>query len=809
MDLKFALRSMRNTPGFTLLALLVMALGIGANTAVFSVVNTVLLKPLAYRDADRIVTIRNFWKKSGSIGSSLSGPDFHDFHDQSNVFDAMSYYDASALAPVLTGSTAEYAQVAQVAPEFFDVFAVRPLLGREFDANEYKAGSGGVVVISAAYWQSHFDGNPSAIGKTVRLNQYDLTVVGVMPPGFDYPQKTAIWYPANTIDPETTSRSAHNYRAVGRLKAGVTVEQAQTQMTAIAARLEQLYPPSNTGKGVVIDRMQDAMVHNVRFTLYLLLGAVGVVLLIACANMANLLLAKSTSRTREMAIRAAVGAGRGRIIRQLIVESAVLALGAGTAGLVLAVWGAEAIKKLAPANIPRLAETGLDGSVLGFTLAVSVISSLIFGLAPALAASRIDLNESLKQGAAKSVIGGGARRLRAGLVVAEIALSVVLLTGAGLLMRSFDALSKVDLGFRPEKILVAEASVPGKGGAFAERPETQLRRSIPFGRDMIATLASLPGVSSAAGTWQLPGKPGSDGGYWIDHPPALDPSVTAPQAVFSVISPGFLETLRIPLKAGRDFNDRDLYDAPFTVIINEALARKSFPGENPLGHVMFCGFDSWPPKGMTIVGIAGEEHQAGPEKPAQPEILMPYTQHPRATNNFNLLARTSGDPSALMEAVRRKIHERDPEVPVKFTTMEATVAEGVAAPRFRMVLLGLFAGLAVCLAMAGVYGVMSYTVGQRSSEIGLRMALGASTRDVLRLVLGEGLMLAGIGVAIGLAAAVAASRLLASLLFEVKPTDPATYLAVAAVLGVVALAACYVPAWRAARVDPLVALRQE
>jgi predicted permease len=487
----------------------------------------------------------------------------------------------------------------------------------------------------------------------------------------------------------------------------------------------------------------------------------------------------------------------------------VLALGAGTAGLILAVWGAEAIKKLAPANIPHLAETGIDGSVLGFTLVVSLISSLIFGLAPAFAASKVGLNESLKQGAAKSVIGGGARRLRAGLVVAEIASSVVLLAGAGLLMRSFDALSKVDLGFRPEKILVTEVSVPAKGDTFAEHPDRQLRRAVPFDRDMISALATLPGVSSAAGTWQLPGAPGSDGGYWIDHPPPLDPSVTAAQAVFSVISPGLFETLGIPLKAGRDFSDRDVYDAPFTVIINEALARKSFPGENPIGHVIYCGFDSWPPKGMTIVGIAGDEHQYGPEKPAQPEILMPYTQHPRATNSFNLLARTSGDPSALIETVRRRIHDRDPEVPVKFTTMEAAVAEGVAAPRFRMILLGLFAGLAVCLAMAGVYGVMSYTVGQRSNEIGLRMALGASTGDVLRLVLSEGLMLSGIGLAIGLAAAVAASRLLASLLFEVKPTDPVTYLAVAAILGAVALAACYVPAWRATRVDPLVALRQE
>jgi putative ABC transport system permease protein len=802
MDLKFALRSMRNTPGFTFLAVLVMALGIGANTAVFSVVNTVLLKPLAYRDADRIVTIRKFWKKTASISANVSAPDFHDWHDQSNLFDAMAHY-ADWERPVVTNSTAEYIRATEVGPEFFQVFSVQPLLGRLFTAEEQKPSSGGAAVISAAYWRSHFGGNPDVIGKSVRFDEKTLTIVGVTASGFDYPQKSAIWYPINTIHPENTYRSAHNYRAVGRLKPGVTVEQAQAQMTAIATRLEQLYSASNTDKTVVIHRMQDAMVSNVRFTLYVLLGAVGVVLLIACANMANLLLAKATSRTREMAIRAAVGASRGRIVRQLIVESAVLAAVAGVIGLILAVWGAEAIKALAPSNVPRLAETGIDGSVLAFTFGIAVVSSLIFGLAPALAVSKIDLNESLKQGAAKSVIGGGAGRLRAGLVVAEIALSVVLLTGAGLLMRSFDALVNVNLGFRPERILVAETSVPESS------VEQALKRAVPFDRDMLATLASLPGVSSAGGTMALPGKPGSDGGYWIDHPPALDPNVTAPQAVFSEITPGLFQTLGIPLKAGRDFTDRDVYDAPFTVIINEALARKSFPGENPIGHVLFCGFDAWPPKGMTIVGIAADARQYGPERPAQAEIFMPYAQHPRPAADFRLLARTSTDPIALEEAVRRKIHERDPEVPVKFTTMEAAVAEGVAAPRFRMLLLGLFAGLAVCLAMAGVYGVMSYVVGQRLNEIGLRMALGANTRDVLRMVLGQGLLLAGIGLTIGLAAAVAASRLLGSLLFEVKPTDPLTYLAVSAILGVVALAACYVPAWRATRVDPLVALRQE
>ena len=774
---------MRNNPGFTLLAVLVMALGIGANTAVFSVVNTVLLKPLAYRDPDRIVTIRNFWKKSSSVSTYIAAPDFHDWHDQANLFESMAYY-AGGQEPVISGSTAEYAEVTGVTSEFFDTMGVKPLIGRPFNAEEQKPGSGAAVLISAAYWQSHFGGNPNAMGQTVRVFEKLLPVAGVMPAGFDFPQNTSIWYPANTVYPENTHRSSHNYVVVGRLKPGVTVDQAQAQMTLIAARLEQLYPSSNTAKGVVVDRMQDSMVSNVRFTLYILLAAVGVVLLIACANMANLLLSKATRRTREMAIRAAVGASRARIVRQLIVESLLLACVAGAAGLILAVWGAEAMKLVAPSSVPRLADTATDGWVLAFTLGVSLASSLIFGLAPALAASKIDLNESLKQGAAKTVAGGAAGRLR-----------------AGLLLRSFDALLNVDLGFRHEKILVASTSVPSS-------TEEGRRRAVEFDRDVLAALSSLPGVSSVGGAAALPGKPRSNGGYWVDHLPAnpqLD--VALPQAVFSVIAPGMFQTLGIPLRTGRDFNDQDVRDAPFTVIVNEALARKSFPGENPIGRLLYCGLDSIQP--MTIVGIAGDVHQWGPERAPMPEMFMPYAQHPGWATSLNLLVRTSSDPGALTDAVRRKIRERDPAVPVKFSTMDANVAEGVAAPRFRVVLLGIFAGLAVCLAMAGVYGVMSYAVSQRTNEIGLRMALGASSRDVMRLVLGQGLLLAAIGLAIGLAGSVAATRLLRSLLFEVKPNDPLTYAAVAGLLGVIALAACCVPALRATRVDPLVALRQE
>jgi len=485
-------------------------------------------------------------------------------------------------------------------------------------------------------------------------------------------------------------------------------------------------------------------------------------------------------------------------VRQLIVESSVLALIAGAAGLLLAKWGSDALVALAPGNVPRLAETGIDGWVLAFTLAISVAASLLFGLAPALQISRVDLNEALKQGATRAVVGGKAGRMRAALVVAEVALSVVLLAGAGLLIRSFVALHSVALGFRPEHVLVMESSVPAAGLESA-------RRATRFYKDLLADLATLPGVSAVGATRNPPGVVFSDGGYFIDHMGAF--TSTMPNAVLSVMTPGAFAALGIPLKRGRDFNEGDTYDAPFTAVINEALARKSFPGQDPLGHAIYCGLDSMKP--MKIVGVVGDIRQYGPAVEPAPEIIMPYEQHPQPSTALNILVRTSGSGSALWGPIQRKARARSTEVPVKFTTMEDLLSENTAAPRFRTLLLGLFAAIAVCLAMAGVYGVVAYTVGQRASEIGLRMALGARTSDVLRLILRQGMALTGIGLAVGLFAAVAATRLVASMLFEVKTSDPATYIGVAVLLGVVSLAASYIPARRAARVDPVSALRQD
>ena len=795
MDLKYALRSLLKNPGFTVLAVVVMALGIGANTAVFSVVNAVLLRPLAYKNPERIVMLGPLWKNTGRMGSNSSAPDFHDWHDQSTAFDAMASYNSEPTA-VMAGAAAEYAVVAWVSPEFFKVFGAEPVAGRLFTPEEWK--KTGAVVISHSYWQTHFGGDANALGKTVRMMDRTFTVVGVMPPGFSFPEKTELWI----FQPEGNQhRSAHNYHVVGLLKPDVSIGQAQAQLTAIGDRLSAQYPDSNRNKNVAVAGMRDRLVRDVKTTLYLLLGAVGLVLLISCANMANLLLAKATSRTREMAIRAAVGAGRGRIIRQLITESVVLALVAGVAGFILAIWGAQALVAIAPQDVPRLAEAAIvDKWVLAFTLAISVAASLLFGLAPALTASRIDLNDALKLSGPRSVVAGGAGKLRSVLVVAEIALSVVLLIGAGLLMKSFIALNSVTLGFRPDHLLLMSAEVPSSSLETA-------RTGMQFYKELIEDVAQIPGVTAVGATRTPPGEVGSDGTYWIDRLPSHPAIDLDHEAVFSVVTPHEFSTLGVPLLQGRDFNDTDSYDVPFTVIINDAMAKKAFPGQDPLGRILYCGFDSMNP--MTIVGVVGDVHQYGPATPPSPEMFMPYQQHPLPSATLTVVVRTSAEPGALSEVLRKKVRDRSPEVPLKFTTMEASLAENVARPRFRTLLFLVFAGLAVCLAMAGVYGVMAYVVGQRLNEIGLRMALGATPGDVLGLVMKQGLALAAAGVVLGLVGAMAASRLLTSFLFEVKAGDPLTYMGVAVLLAVVAIAASYLPARRATKVDPLTSLRQE
>lgn len=797
-DLRYGLRTLGRSPGFASLTVLIMGLGIGANTAVFSVVNAVLLKPLPYNDPDRIVTLTNpltVGEASSPLQIKLVAiPNFQDWHDQSSTFEAMAFY-YSWQNPVLPGPTAEYAQVTKVSPEFFRVFAVTPIIGRFFSAEEAKPGGEGALMISYDYWQSHFGCDPHVLGRTILRYNTAQSIVGVLPRGFRFPDNTDLWTPDTDNGASMRDRDSQNHYVVGRLKPGVSLDQSQTEMATIARRLEQQHPETNKNRTVAVTRMQDELVGDVRLTLYLLLGAVSVVLLIACADMATLLLAKATARTREVAVRAALGASRRRVVRQFITESLLLSLIAGAAGLGLAHWGSKALMALAPADLPRLNETGIDRGVLAFTLGVSIITSFLFGVVPALYASKVDVNDALKQTGTRSVMGRGMVRMRGVLVVAEIALAVVLLSGAGLLIKSFIALNNVALGFRPENVLVMRATGPGS-----------IRDTNLFFKDVLAQIAALPSVTGAGATMALPGHLGSDGAYYFDHLPER-PDTTAPIAAHSVVTPGTFAALGIPLKSGRDFNEGDRRDRPFVAVINEALARKSLPGEDPIGRTIFCPFDS--DKGMTIVGVVGDVREGGPAHDPIPECYMPYRQHVYNDSSLSIVTRTTGDPTGLTETLRRIARERSPDIPVTFTTLESDVSQGLAEPRFRTLLFGLFAGLAVCLAMAGIYGVMAYAVSQRLGEIGIRMALGANAGSVLRLILGQGLALAGIGLTLGLAAAFAGTKLLTTMLFRVKPNDPLVYLAVAVLVGAVTLIGSYVPARRASRIDPLAALRQE
>ena len=806
-DVRYAWRSMRRQPAFVALAVGTLALGIGANAAIFSVVNAVLLRPLHYQQPERIVAINNLWRKS-TVSSSISAPDFHDWHDTASSFAAMAYYTGGETSVSVSGA-ADYGTVIRVTPGFFNAFGVGPSMGRVFESVDETPGSPFTAVVSHDFWMRRFGGRPDAIGSTASFGERTFTIVGVMPPGFRFPTRTDLWYPA-WVQPETTSRGAHNYRVVARLKDDVALTQAQAEMTALAARLEQAYPATNAEKGVVIVPLQEQLVGDTRPTLSLLAGAVGLVLLIACANVANLLLARATARRSELGVRAALGASRGRLVSQLVTESAMLALTAGALGLVLARWSMAAVVAAAPAGLPRLGEVGIDGRVLLFALAVSIASSLVFGVMPALQASRVDLNQSLRQGGRGGALGGVGARLRSVLVVAEIALAVALVVGASLLIRSFIALGHVSLGFSADHLLVLETSVPTR---IDLRNIAGAQRATAFYTDVLLRLASVPGVTSVAGIRGLPAARGrfgheSNGGYWLEG--GQDPSVAGvrlPQAAFTVTTPDYFKTMQIPLRRGRDFSARDRYDAPFVVIVNEALARQAFGDADPIGRNLACGMDS--PKFMTIVGVVGDVRSSDPSKQPGPEIYLPFEQHPVTATSLALVARTATEPMNVANTFREIIRSVNGDVPVRTSTMNDALSISVATPRFRTLLIGVFAFFALALAIAGVYGVMAYAVSRRTSEIGVRMAMGAASTDILRLVMGQGLRLALIGIAIGCALAFALAQLLRGMLFAVAPADPVVFVAVPLALLATVAAATAVPALRAARVDPMQALRAE
>ena len=794
-DLIHALRALRKNPGFAAVAILTLALGIGANTAIFSIVRGVLLSPLPYPDPGRIVALATFFPQTGRITPRLTGGDLVDIRAGGQVFDALTSYNGGEMGVQLSGR-ADFIGAYMVTADFFRVFAVHPFYGRLFENSDRDR----AAVVSLRFAQRNFGNGAAALGHSLRIENRSYEIVGILPAGFQVPRNAEVWASA-PITPENLNRTAYNYPTVARLKPGVTLDSAKAHLETIAARLAAATPDTNRDKSFVAIPLRDQLVGPVRTTLYLLMGAVALVLLIACTNVADLMLARATSRSRELAVRAALGAGRWHIIRPLLVESAVLALAGGASGLLLANIGTDLLFHLSSERIPlpRVSDIHIDRMVLLFAIAISLASSVIFGLVPAWQAARVDLQEALKQGGARGLLGGRSSRLRNGLVIAQIALSFVLAVGAGLLMRSFLALNNVQLGFRSDGILVMYAHAPA--GTLDEH----LGIARLFER-LFADLAALPGVKSVAAAMGVPsGQYGSNGSYAVEGKHIFAPGQRLPHAIFSLASPGYFETMGIPLLRGRGFSTRDDYQSGFVAMISDALARETFPNENPLGKRIQCGLDS--PNWMTIVGIVGDVRQDSPASPPAPTLYMPLKQHPFYGNELQVVLRTGVDQASLAGVVRQKVRAVDPEIAMKFTTLDTMVADSIARPRFRMFLIGAFAAIALILVMAGVYGVMSYVTAQRTSEFGLRMAMGATPRDLVGLVLKRALQLAAIGMTFGLLLSLVAGRAMNSLLFGLKPLDFATYLAVfCAVLPVVLLAAL-VPACRAARVDPLSSLR--
>jgi putative ABC transport system permease protein len=799
-DLRYGFRMLVKTPGFTVVAVFALALGIGANTAIFSVVNAVLLRPLPFKDPDRLVWAQAADLKTGEQGGSISPPDFLDYREQSRVFE--HFAATQSMSFTLTGD-AEPERVlgARVSADFFEALAVVPFKGRTFLPEEEREGNNRVAVISYGLWQRRFGADPNLVGKAVELSGQSTVVVGITPAGFQFPKEAEIWSPIGFGGKETTLRRTHYLNAIGRLKPGVTFEQAQADITSIARRLEQQYPETNKDYGMGLTLLPEQIVGDMRRTLLVLLAAVGFVLLIACANVANLSLARGAARGKEIAIRVALGASRARVIRQLLTESVLLAIMGGVLGLLLAVWGVDMLVSLSPEDLPRVKEVTIDPRVLSFTLLVSIVTGIVFGLAPALSASsRGDLNETLKEGGRATGAAASHNRMRSLLVVAEVALSLVLLVGAGLLIKSFLRLSQVETGFNSTSVMTMRLALPQ--AKYAEAP-----RRAAFYQQLLERTRALPGVEAAGVISELPLSGQNNDTYFALEGQAL--SSTADEnnlANIRTASPDYFRAMGIPLIKGRFFGDGDRDDAPRAIIISETFARSFFPNQDPLGHRLTI--DIGEPWTAEIVGVVGNIRHDNLATEPWREMYTNIAQTPRGS--VNLVVRTGSDPAMVTSAIKAEVQALDRDLPIYSPkTMEQRVAESAAAPRFRTLLLALFAGLALVLAAVGIYGVISYTVTQRTHEIGIRMALGAQRRDILRLVVGRGVVLTLIGVAIGLAGAFLMTRVMASLLFGVSATDPATYAVVSLLLITVALLACYVPARKATKVDPMVALRYE
>jgi putative ABC transport system permease protein len=794
-DLQYAFRTLARNPGFAFVSVLALALGIGANTAIFTVVNSVLLLPLRFHRPEQLVVVRERNLKAGFAQFSLSPGNYLGFRDHNHTFSGIAAVGRQGLNLVgnaeperLTGAT--------VTIDFFDVLGRKPFLGRPFTAQEGQLGSEHVAILSYGLWQRRFAGNRDVLGQNLNGELY--TVVGVMASDFEFPARTEIWTPLAMNLENWQQRGGHYLAGIGRLQDGSSLAAAQADLNTIAARAEQQFPDSNAGWDTTLKSLQESTVGQIRPAILTLSAAVGFVLLIACVNLANLLLSRSAARRREIGIRSSLGAGRGRLVRQLLTESVLLAALGAAVCLVLAWAGTRLLTNLTPNILPRAREISLDGRVLGFTAAIAIFTGILFGLAPAIHMARTDLNAALREGGRGNAIGFRRNRLRSMLVVGEVALALVLLSGAGLLMRSFYQLQSVDPGFDPHGVLTFRTNLPGaryKG----DQPQAA------FYQRALGSIRALPGVA-VAGAAQIFPLSGSD--YILTFVQVGKPPVPVgnqPSASYYAATPGYLNALRIPIRSGRDFTDHDDAAATPVAIISESMARQFYRNENPLGQQIQMGNGSKPAE---IVGVAGDVHDQALENKGRATVYEPAAQIPFGSMYFAV--RTEGDPAALIPAVRGVIRGLDAELPLDAVgTVDSLVATSLSQRRFAMLLMAIFAGLALILAMVGIYGVIAYSVTQATQEIGIRMALGARRADVLRMVFGYAGVLMVAGLAIGIAATLGTGRLLASQLFEVKPTDPVTNAAVALVLLATGLIACLIPAWRAMRVDPLVALRNE
>jgi putative ABC transport system permease protein len=813
-DLRFGARMLLKHPGFAFVAVVTLALGIGANTAIFSVVNAVLLRPLDYREPGRVVAL---WENVPAQGGRwrVTPANFFDWKKQNEVFEAVAAFGASTLNLTGVGEPAQLSG-SRVSEGYFDVLGVAPALGRAFLPEEYGPGKGQVVILGQGLWRGRFGSDPNVVGKTVRLDGNAYTIVGVMPAGVypTWPTTSKISFDASRQEylvPMSFSpawagnRNSHVLGVVARLKPDATLARAQADMNLIARRLEEAYPDSNTGAGALVNPLADEVVGDVRPALLVLLGTVGLVLLIACANVASLLLTQLAARRKEVAIRAALGAGRAQLVGQFLVEGALLSVAGGALGVLLAAWGVDLLLKVMPSEIPRLDSVGVDARVLLFTLALAAFTSLVFGFVPALQASRADLRETLKEAGRSTGAAVFRQRFRRLLVVAQVALAVVLVVGAALLVKSFWRLRQVDPGFNPEHVAVLSLSLP-------QSKYAEWQKISAFYSQLVERVRGLPGVRSATIAYDNPLTSNWLDSFTVEGRPDPEAGQT-PVECFRPVGHEYFRTVGIELVKGRHFDERDDPVHPGATIVNEAFARKYFPGEEPLGKRLLTStparMSGAPvPTAFEIVGVVRDTKFKGLSAESSPAFYVPAAQFP--LSNMVVMARVEGDPLSYAQPLRDAVWGLDRDQPINaITTLEAIVSEDIAQPRFNMLLMGLFGGLALLLAAVGVYGLLSYSVAQRTREIGVRIALGAQGRDIFRLTVRQGVAPALAGVLIGLAAAFALTRFLSSLLYGMGTNDLTTYAFVAALLTTVALVACIIPARRATKVDPMVALRHE